>query len=398
MNISYLDDIHIFDELDSKRNILFDNHNKHSSNGEHSKILIAGTVYKLIQYLTSTIDYGFVIDFLLTYRFFLTSYQLGRLLITRYRWALTGEETQEKKKVRIRLFVVLRKWITQFWDVDFKNNKDLVDLILIFMKDINHLPFIQDSIYDKKINDTLYYLIIEKFTSFSFETVNDNNIEYNGSSSKIHTQSKGSSGNILRKNSLFQHISGKNSGSKSFVLAIRSEDFAQQCCLIEQVLLRRVHWTELLNIENWTKIKENKEKKNLSILSMGKKGKNKNNDTSIIINSKGQDKNNDNELGITCIIERFNDVSHWVASEILRTSSIELRAKLIGKFIRIAQKCYHMNNYCTLNQIIYGLQNTYVERLKRTWTKVSNNEKNIYKKLVEFTNPFSNFKHVREAM
>ncbi|KAG4083426.1 hypothetical protein H8356DRAFT_1089560 [Neocallimastix lanati (nom. inval.)] len=619
MNISYLDDIHIFDELDSKRNILFDNHNKHSSNGEHSKILIAGTVYKLIQYLTSTIDYGFVIDFLLTYRFFLTSYQLGRLLITRYRWALTGEETQEKKKVRIRLFVVLRKWITQFWDVDFKNNKDLVDLILIFMKDINHLPFIQDSIYDKKINDTLYYLIIEKcsninnigkenfsyhsnaslpvieaknpkrssltrndsnndnetnssnvnneenlkritnipsksslrnkeiiykdlnkmninnetfipihnvgvfdnhinnrsskyylynsddissdndstsltelssafiyydnddikhrswkkimsskvssfkrkaysvlsgtedngnefnfeseygiqsenengenrltranfrksfnynidvyediqsdwtsnrkeVTSFSFETVNDNNIEYNGSSSKIHTQSKGSSGNILRKNSLFQHISGKNSGSKSFVLAIRSEDFAQQCCLIEQVLLRRVHWTELLNIENWTKIKENKEKKNLSILSMGKKGKNKNNDTSIIINSKGQDKNNDNELGITCIIERFNDVSHWVASEILRTSSIELRAKLIGKFIRIAQKCYHMNNYCTLNQIIYGLQNTYVERLKRTWTKVSNNEKNIYKKLVEFTNPFSNFKHVREAM
>ncbi|OUM63031.1 hypothetical protein PIROE2DRAFT_30473, partial [Piromyces sp. E2] len=166
---------------------------------------------------------------------------------------------------------------------------------------------------------------------------------------------------------------------RSFVLGIRSEDFAQQCCLIEQILLRRVHWTELLNVNNLSKTGSKNE------LSMMDEKVN------------GVD-HSPSEMHITCLIERFNDMSQWVASEILRTSSIDLRAKLIGKFIRIAQKCYRMNNFCTLNQIIYGLQNSYVERLKRTWEKVNSNEKSVFKKLVEFTNPFSNFRLVREAM
>ncbi|ORY73804.1 ras GEF, partial [Neocallimastix californiae] len=338
---------------------------------------IAGTVYKLIQYLTSTIDYNFVIDFLLTYRFYLTSCQLGRLLITRYRWALVNEDTQEKKKVRIRLFVVLRKWITQFWDIDFKNNKNLIDMILMFIEEINQLPFIQESRYDKKINDTLYYLITEKYKNY-FETNNGRNGSNlnRAPSTKIRSQSKGSS-NHHRKNSLFQYISNKNNSSKSFVLSIHSEDFAQQCCLIEQVLLHV--------------LTNNKEKKKEKEKEKEKSKNNENINFSI-------DPYYNPKFGITCIIERFNDVSQWVASEILRTSSIDLRVKLISKFIRIAQKCYRMHNFCTLNQIIYGLQNTYVERLKRTWAKINTNEKNIYKKLVEFTNPFSNFKHIRKAM
>jgi len=668
--ISYLDDIHIFDEPDSKRNILYESH-KHSSSNDHEKVLVAGTVFKLIEYLTSTIDYGFVYDFLLTYRFYLTPYQLGRILITRYCWALANDDTQEKKKVRLRLFVVLRKWISQFWDVDFKDNGELIELMLNFIKEINKLSYIQESVYDKKINDTLQQMILEKskatldlgsettnphsssndnfatnparreprnpnrlsltnsnsvdlFTndetvdeeitkrpSYLKDSQNDvdmvdnnnqktnipiadvgvsgNRIDYSSSkcylyggdgaasdndsgslsdsnvnnlgtsdllefsqssinvakpkkwkkfmTSKVfnfkrktttvisHTEESNNGINFefeygiqtddedgdrrlnrrhfrksynysiemydeiekrefntintineegdsfmsstsfgsmtnrshshTRKNSLFQHLSSRYNSSKSFVLGIRSEDFAQQCCLIEQVLLRRVHWSELLNIENWSKSKNNGGVSILPNLSPQKdqsdsRGRSKNSQyeekeeyreneerregkenqeknekngenmerteaPEIKENQEGEKikegkeneetneenhtpEGNKSELGITCVIERSNDVSQWVASEILRTSSLDLRAKLIGKFIRIAQKCYRMNNFCTLNQIIYGLQNPYVERLKHTWSKVGSAEKSLYRKLVELTNPFSNFKYIREAM
>ncbi|KAF9345658.1 hypothetical protein BGX26_002902, partial [Mortierella sp. AD094] len=75
----------------------------------------------------------------------------------------------------------------------------------------------------------------------------------------------------------------------------------------------------------------------------------------------------------------------WVTSEILKTTDLKLRVKVVEKFIRLAQ-------------IMVGLQVFEVSRLHRTWARVRSQEKKIMHELMEFTSMSRNWKHIRTAM
>lgn len=49
-------------------------------------------------------------------------------------------------------------------------------------------------------------------------------------------------------------------------------------------------------------------------------------------------------------------------------------------------------------QIMLALQSTPVSRLYRTWSRVRDQETEIFADLVEFTSPFHNWRHLRETM
>ncbi|KAI7862818.1 ras guanine nucleotide exchange factor domain-containing protein [Spinellus fusiger] len=170
---------------------------------------------------------------------------------------------------------------------------------------------------------------------------------------------------------------------KPFVLRHRSEVVTQQFCIIEQQMLQNVTWDELVELR-WRKHPRvpilSSEKDRLAELSEelypcgGREG------------------------GVEPLIGFFNKICQWVASEIVKARSLEIRVQTIEKYIRIALKCYHQRNYSTLMQILLGLQSPAVSRLEKTWSRVDHYERHIFSELKEMTKPFRNWKNVRDVM
>lgn len=91
----------------------------------------------------------------------------------------------------------------------------------------------------------------------------------------------------------------KKPGEKSFILKYRSSKLAQQFCIIEQHILCGVEWEELVDCR-WRD----------GVAASG---------------------------GVQRLIQRFNTVCQWVASEIVTAKDTSERIEIIRKFIRIAQ-------------------------------------------------------------
>ncbi|OAR01774.1 hypothetical protein LLEC1_05144 [Akanthomyces lecanii] len=86
----------------------------------------AATPPRLVAEITSPsfLDYELISDFFLTYRSFLDSLDLLRMLFARMRWALTRQD-EVGMIVRVRTFVATRHWILNYFTDDFLLNYDL---------------------------------------------------------------------------------------------------------------------------------------------------------------------------------------------------------------------------------------------------------------------------------
>lgn len=176
---------------------------------------------------------------------------------------------------------------------------------------------------------------------------------------------------------------------RSFLLDYRSDVIAKQFSLIEAELFRAVTWQELVSgqwkvkyhpgqVLDWQSFYQNRARNR--------------------VEAQGKGMEEPPESNVEAITARFNLVCNWVASEIVLTSTIQLRAAVVRKMIRIAWKCYQHSNFSTLSQIILGLQSPWVERLTKTWAHVGIMEMRMLRDLKAFINPARNFKHLRNAM
>ncbi|KAI9260209.1 hypothetical protein BY458DRAFT_534800 [Sporodiniella umbellata] len=118
------------------------------------KVIEAATIHKLIEKLTSTLDYAFMTDFFLTYRDFIKSQDLCQLLILRFVWALQNNE-EKRSIVRIRTFVVFRHWLSNYFVHDFIGNYDLRKILTDFLNNLSSHPLIKSSPRDQRIIKTL---------------------------------------------------------------------------------------------------------------------------------------------------------------------------------------------------------------------------------------------------
>ncbi|KAI8362576.1 ras guanine nucleotide exchange factor domain-containing protein [Mortierella sp. GBAus27b] len=158
----------------------------------------------------------------------------------------------------------------------------------------------------------------------------------------------------------------------SIVLRYRSEHIAQQLCLIEREYLNQVQWYELV-AAGWKK-----------------KPSESSADDQVATGPAAQ---SSHQTGAP-----NNATCHWVTSEIVKAVDLDMRVKVIEKFIRIAHTCYNHSNFSSLTQIMLGLQKHEVSRLSRTWSRVRPQEMRIMQDLVEFTSMYHNWKHLRTAM
>ncbi|KAF9958188.1 hypothetical protein BGZ72_000726 [Mortierella alpina] len=215
----------------------------------------------------------------------------------------------------------------------------------------------------------------------------------------------------------------------SIVLRYRSEMIAQQLCLIERELLNQIPWYELVNA-GWrkksteaaadTSAGEERDGQELdqsndletlameTILPLNKPTPlplekrpwplSRSQTARTITQRFPQQSQTTDSPKVTQLVDRFNLTCHWVTSEILKTTDLELRVKVIEKFIRIAHTCFNHSNFSSLTQLMLGLQAHEVSRLNRTWARVRSQEMRVMQELVEYTSPFHNWKHLRNAM
>ncbi|KAK5583167.1 hypothetical protein RB653_004757 [Dictyostelium firmibasis] len=82
------------------------------------------------------------------------------------------------------------------------------------------------------------------------------------------------------------------------------------------------------------------------------------------------------------LIGRFNEISQWAATSILSWPKVKDRARIMGKFIKIAEYCMkHLNNFNTSMAILSGLNASSVHRLKFTKEELPRHTQQVYTEL-----------------
>ncbi|XP_044748285.1 uncharacterized protein LOC123309302 isoform X2 [Coccinella septempunctata] len=85
-----------------------------------------------------------------------------------------------------------------------------------------------------------------------------------------------------------------------------------------------------------------------------------------------------NTPNISAIIAFAHRISCLVTTEILREESEKIRARLIARFINVAEKCHRMSNYQSCKTVLCGLQSLAVFRLRVTWAYVRKKHASSY--------------------
>jgi len=142
---------------------------------------------------------------------------------------------------------------------------------------------------------------------------------------------------------------------------IHPEEIARQLTLIEHELFKAIQTQEMMK-QRWIKEKKNR------------------------------------TPNIHKMINRFNEVSLWVASEIVRVEDLKTRAIVLNRFIFIAQKCFELNNFNAVMEILSALNCSSVHRLKQTWELLPSKSLEVYESLVVLMNSEGNFNNYRESL
>ena len=100
--------------------------------------------------------------------------------------------------------------------------------------------------------------------------------------------------------------------------------------------------------------------------------------------------------GAMGVINWFNKMSQWAATEIIKGDTPENRAIIISKFIEIAARCRELGNFGGVMEILSALHNSAISRLKKTWAFVPKEKKESFDTLSKLMSPMPNFKNYRE--
>ncbi|TIB17082.1 hypothetical protein E3P92_01191 [Wallemia ichthyophaga] len=88
--------------------------------------ILCASIYRWISQLSSEFLFDDLELFFNTYRLYLSSMELANLLFKRFEWTLQGGDDEPALElVRVRTFVMLRSWISNYFGFDFVPNLDL---------------------------------------------------------------------------------------------------------------------------------------------------------------------------------------------------------------------------------------------------------------------------------
>jgi hypothetical protein len=77
-----------------------------------------------------------------------------------------------------------------------------------------------------------------------------------------------------------------------------------------------------------------------------------------------------NAPNVAAMVAFAHRISCLVASDILKNQSERMRARLIARFVTVAEKCHRISNFHSCRTVLFGLQSPAIYRLKATWAYV----------------------------
>lgn len=98
------------------------------------------------------------------------------------------------------------------------------------------------------------------------------------------------------------------------------------------------------------------------------------------------------------MIAFFNGTSSWIITEIVRESSLKARAKLVARFIHLADQFQLLGNLSSLMAVIAALKTSEIKRLKRTWSKVSADDMALFESLLSMVSMQKNYSAMRKRV
>jgi len=98
---------------------------------------------------------------------------------------------------------------------------------------------------------------------------------------------------------------------------------------------------------------------------------------------------------ISIVVDWFNNMTHWIETEIVSTTNKKLRVQKLAFFINVADYALKFRNYNLVQEITSALISTTVDRLKDTWDKLKTQEKHKFDICKNVSNPSQNYRSYR---
>lgn len=97
-------------------------------------------------------------------------------------------------------------------------------------------------------------------------------------------------------------------------------------------------------------------------------------------------------------MRRFNEVQYWVVTELCLCEDLVKRAILLKKFIKIAAVLKEQKNLNSFFAVMFGLSNSAVQRLYKTWERIPSKTKRVYCAYERLMDPSRNHRAYRLAV
>jgi hypothetical protein len=315
-----------------------------------------GSLPALVEQLTtfeSTPDAVFVTAFYLTFRLFTTPVELAQCLIDRFDYI--GNSQAVGVPVRLRVYNVFKGWLESHWSGE--GDSVALGVILAFAtgKLRAAMPAAGKRLAEltSKVTEVRAGALVPRLVS-SIGKTGVSNTAFTPADSNVPSP-------IVTKSQLHALRSSKEGRTQCSVLDFDPLELARQFTIIESRLFCAIQPEELL-AQQWTKKKDSKAHnvKAMSTLS--------------------------------------TDLANLVADTILHLEDAKKRAVIIKQWVKVAAKCFELNNYDSLMAIICSLNSSMVLRLKRTWDLVSTKTKARLNELKAVTDVGRNHAVLRQRL
>ncbi|KAG9470186.1 hypothetical protein GDO78_018681 [Eleutherodactylus coqui] len=363
-----------------------------------SKNLQAGTPLGLLVHLYSrnaVVD-GYVQQFFYVFRYFCSQEDLLQFLADRINHTLPREDTDPScmdAKIYHRSLVLLQAWIEECWHIDFPMNPDLLDKL----EDLSHSQVLPKDERGEYLASLLQEVSSKKYTISS---------PTHGSEKKDDTKSlhslctKFSEDSISRKSFNWRlskgnglhiphhrdkqytisaalprpcypgfvddlssyYIKGEECGTYS-IQECSVQQIATQLTLLQEEIFQKCHPVNFLNSR-----------------ALGVKDKSSNVPKTFSMEPLPVDvcslfsPNCTQDKYLLQMLRFADNVSTWVAAEIVTCHTSKLQTSILTKFLLVAKLCYEQRDFATAIQILGGLENLIVRQLpawKNLTTKVA---------------------------
>ncbi|XP_033927315.1 rap guanine nucleotide exchange factor 3 isoform X2 [Melopsittacus undulatus] len=98
------------------------------------------------------------------------------------------------------------------------------------------------------------------------------------------------------------------------------------------------------------------------------------------------------------VMRRFNELQHWVVTELCLCSDVGRRAQLLRKFIKLAAHLKEQKNLNSFFAVMFGVSHTAVSRLARTWERLPHKIRKLHSVLERMLDPSWNHRVYRLAV